>query len=351
MTSPPVPTAPPVPTGPSLTGIGVLLPNLDELPIGVTIDLARRAEAAGFDAVVTGEIAGPEAMALLAAISQHTTRVTLGTSVISTFTRSPALAAMGFATLESLAPGRVFAGVGSGSSTIVRDWHGLPYEKPLAHARMFIEQLRAALGGERIGEASTELATSTFRVMPAGQRHVPIVLAALHPGMLRLAGALADGVMLAFCPVADVGERVALVREGARAAGRDPDQVAITVSMDAYAGDRYDEALLRFRRFVLQYSVLPTHREAIKGSFPAIDEATARWRDGDRRGALDCVDEATVKRMCAIGSGADVRERVDALRSAGADLVFLHVLGTAAGDEVSAIQTVDAVGATWTARS
>src|ERR1700753_1785021 len=105
---------PPSRTGPSLTGVGVLLPNLDELPIEVSIEIARRAEAVGFDAVVSGEIAGPEAIALLAAISQHTSRVTLGTSVISTFTRSPALAAMGFATLEALAPGRVFAGVGSG---------------------------------------------------------------------------------------------------------------------------------------------------------------------------------------------------------------------------------------------
>ena len=330
---------------PQLTGMAVSLPNLDEVSTDTHIAIARAAEEQNFDAVVTGEIAGPESIAMLAAISQHTDRVVLGTSVISTFTRSAALAAMAFSTLESLAPGRVFAGVGSGSHVIVSGWHGYDFEHPLAKARTFVADLRASLGGERIGRELTELGGSSFRVMPVRERHVPIVLAAMHPGMLRLSGEIADGVMLAFCPPTELAERIALVREGAARVGRDPSEVAITVSMDSYAGDHYDEVLLRLRRFILQYSVLPTHRESIKGSFPDIDEATTRWQAGDRRGALECVDEATVKRICAIGSGQDVLDRVTALRAAGADMVMLHALGRKVGDELSALQTVQAVGA------
>jgi alkanesulfonate monooxygenase SsuD/methylene tetrahydromethanopterin reductase-like flavin-dependent oxidoreductase (luciferase family) len=331
--------------GPALSGLGISLPNLDEVPVGVHLELARVAEDCGLDAVVAGEIAGPEVFALLGAISQNTTRVTLGTAVISTFTRSPALTAMGFSTLESLAPARVFAGVGSASPVIVRGWHGIEFERPLARATAFITDLRTALAGDRIGQTTDELGAPPFRVMPPRERHIPIVLAAMHPGMLRLSGALADGVMLAFCPPAELPGRIAIVREGAAAVGRDPSEVAITVSMDAYAGDHYDEVLVRLRRFILQYSVLPTHRESIKGSFPNIDAATEAWRAGDRRAALDWLDEAVVKRICAIGSGADVVGRVDELRAAGADLVVLHTLGRQVGDELSALQTVRAVGA------
>jgi alkanesulfonate monooxygenase SsuD/methylene tetrahydromethanopterin reductase-like flavin-dependent oxidoreductase (luciferase family) len=330
--------------GPHLSGLGVILPGLDEIPAAVHVQIARTAEDAGFDAVGAGEVAGPEAFALLGAMSQGTRRIALGTTVISTFTRSPALAAMAFSTLHDLAPGRVFAGVGSGSAGI-NSWHNVAFDKPLAKAREFVIGLRAALGGERLGSGVGELGTSSFRVMPPAVRHVPIVLAAMHPGMLRLAGAIGDGVFLAFCPVIELPNRIALVREGARAVGRDPAEVKVVVTMDAYAGDHYDEVLVRLSRFVLQYSVLPTHRESIKGSFPDIDSATEAWQAGDRKAALACVDEATVKRICAIGTGSDVLGRVRELQAAGADLVTLHTLGRGVGDELSAIQTITAVGA------
>ena len=313
--------------------------------MGALLELAQVAEDLGYDSTVCGEIAGPDAFTLLGAIAARTSRMNLGTSVISTFTRSPALAAMSFATLHDLAPGRVFAGVGSGSATIVEGWHGLTFQKPLVRARAYITDLRAALAGERIGTRTEGLATPAFRVMPSRERHVPIVLAAMHPGMLRLSGAIADGVILAFCPVEEVASRAALVREGAVEAGRDPDDIAIIVSQNAYVGEHYDEVMLQLRRFILQYAVLPTHRASIEGSFPEIDAATAAWRTGDRRGALGFVTEATVQKICAIGTADEVRQRITDLRSAGTDLVVLHALGRHQGDELSAAETLQALGA------
>ena len=329
---------------PRLTGVGVSLPVQDELPARVHVELAAAAEEFGYQATVCGEIAGPEAFALLGAIANQTSRMTLGTAIISTFTRSAALAAMGFATLDDLHPGRVFAGVGSGSATIVEGWHGGSFEHPLARARSFIGDLRAALAGERIGTPTDALATPSFRVMPTRDRDVPIVLAAMHPRMLELSGAIADGVLLAFCPVTEVAERAAVVRRGAVAAGRDPDDIAIIVSQNAYAGTHHDEVMIRLRRFILQYSVLPTHRASIEGSFPQIDAATEAWRAGDRRAALGFVTEPTVEAICAIGDGPDIIARVDDLHAAGADLVVLHTLGRAIGDTESAFETLAAIG-------
>jgi alkanesulfonate monooxygenase SsuD/methylene tetrahydromethanopterin reductase-like flavin-dependent oxidoreductase (luciferase family) len=261
-----------------LRGVGLSLPVQDELAPADIVDLAVDAERMGFGLVVCGEIAGPEVFALLGAVAARTSTISIGTAIISFYTRSAALAAMGFSTLDHLAPGRVFAGVGSGSSIIVEGWHGRRFDAPLRTARSFIADLRAALHGERIGAADPSLGAPPFRLTPTGAHPMPVVLAAMHPGMLRLAGAVADGVLLAFCPVGEVAARAAVVRQGAVDAGRDPAEVAVMTSLNAYAGPEEDRAMLRFRRFVLQYAVLPTHRASIERSFPAIDDATEAGR-------------------------------------------------------------------------
>ncbi len=104
-----------------------------------------------------------------------------------------------------------------------------------------------------------------------------MIIGPFNPGMTRLAGEIADGVLLAWAPLDELAERVALVHEGAERAGRDPASVEIGLYVQAYAGPRVDDAIERFRRLVLEYAVRPTHRAAFVGSFPEIDRATALW--------------------------------------------------------------------------
>ena len=88
-----------------------------------------------------------------------------------------------------------------------------------------------------------------------------------------LARGVADVAFLTWTPPAEYGPKIALVREGAREAGRDPDEVGIAASFWAYAGDRGDEARERLRRCVLQYAMVPTHRPSFRGSFAGLDAA------------------------------------------------------------------------------
>jgi probable F420-dependent oxidoreductase len=318
--------------------LGVSIPVEEELPLGRLVEFGVAAEQSGFDTVLTGEVQGPEAMVLLGALAARTERVTLGTGIVPMQTRTPALIGMGFASLESLAPGRVWAGLGVSSPLVVERWHGRTFEKrSLEYVREFIPQLRQALDRERM--------ESGFRLTLHLENRIPIVLAAMKPKMIQLAGEIADGVLLTWCPPAEAPARVALVREGAERAGRDPDELLIAITYFGYAGPDTDEALERMRRFVVQYATVPTHRESFRGAIPHLDELGETWARGDRKGALAMVDDDAVRAICAVGTPEAVAERGREFAAAGVDLPIMVVVGARVGDSDGPMTTIQSVGA------
>lgn len=94
------------------------------------------------------------------------------------------------------------------------------------------------------------------------------------------------------------------------------------------------------RRVVLQYAMVPTHQASFRGSFPALDEAAAAWRSGDRQAALQLVGEDTVEALCAIGAPETVAGYVRALRAAGVTLPVVLTPGAEPGDVAGARATI-----------
>jgi probable F420-dependent oxidoreductase len=326
--------------------IGVSLPVQEELTAPQYIELARAAEEEGADTVFVGEIAGLECFAALGMLAGATSSIRLASGVVSIYTRSPALTAMGFATVASLAPGRVAAGLGTGSHVVVRDWHGGELIRPRTRMREFIAAFRQALSGHRVNHAGDTLTVSDFRLrIPREGDAIPVLMGSFNASMLRLAGAIADGVILSFCPLDELPGRVADVRAGAIEAGRDPDHLEIALYMSAYAGDEVDAALERFRRLVLQYAVQPTHRAGFAESIPQLERAAALWNSGDRRSAMALIPDEAVLRLCPVGSPADVAARLEATRAAGVTLPVLAPQSLSTGDVQTPLQTIHAVAA------
>ena len=176
--------------------VGVTLPVEDGLPAGEYVELAQLAERSGYDAVLAGEVAGPEVFSLLGMIAARTSSIRIGSGIVGCYARPPALTAMGFATLASCAPGRVIAGLGASSPIIVEGWYGRPFGQPVATVREFIAVLRQALSGTRVSFAGRALRSDGFRATMPPPSPVPVLLAAMNPAMLRLAGQAADGVFL-----------------------------------------------------------------------------------------------------------------------------------------------------------
>jgi alkanesulfonate monooxygenase SsuD/methylene tetrahydromethanopterin reductase-like flavin-dependent oxidoreductase (luciferase family) len=255
-------------------------------------------------------------------------------------TRSVPLTAMGFATLASAAPGRVFAGVGTSSPAVVEGWHGLEMPRPVAIAREYLPALRRALAGERLTADGEYVRSRGFRLTLAPAT-VPIVLAAINPRMLRLAGELADGVLLTWGTDEELAAKVGAVRDGARAAGRDPAEVRTLAVVYAYAGPRTAEARERLRRFLTLYASLPTHRASFRGALD-LDEFAARWEAGDRAGAAALVDDEVIDRTTAFGSPERVAARVRDLWAAGVEVPLLMTIGAAPGDAEGICTTIEA---------
>lgn len=324
--------------------VAITMPVEDGLSIGWLADLVVNAEQAGIDTALVGEVAGPEVFATLGAMAARTERIRLGSGIVAAYTRSPALTAMGFATLASLAPGRIVAGIGASSPIVVGRWHGGDFEKPLATVREFIGLLRAALSGERLKHDGPRFRSNGFRLdLPAVD--VPVWLGAINPRMLALAGELADAAFMTWCPPSEVAAKREIAHAAAAGAGRNPADVSTTLSFWAYAGPDPEQALERMRRQVLAYSMVPTHQPAFVGTFENLPAVAEAWQKGDRAGALSMVSDETVLAQCALGADA-LTERIDAYRDAGVDLPIVLLTGAHVGDDVGPQATVDALSET-----
>ena len=321
--------------------VGVSIPVEEGLPVGRLVELARTAERCGYDTVVAGEVAGPDVFALLAAIAVATERVTIGTGVVPMGTRPVGLLAMGFQTLASLAPGRVIAGVGVSSPTVIEQWYGRKFAPPIAYVKEFLPAFRQALDGEKLELEGEHVRSKGFRTtLPRGPR-IPVVVGAMRPGMVGLAGELADGAFLTWCPPDEAAERVELLRAGARRAGRDPDDLLVMASFFGYAGPEIDAARERMRRYVLQYASVSTHRDSFAGSIPNLEDVEAAWQAGERGRALELISDESVDLLAPLGADAIAR-RVRDLHAAGIDLPIMVTTAARPGDGDGPLATIEA---------
>lgn len=321
--------------------VAITMPVEDGLPIGWLTDLVVDAEQAGIDTALVGEVAGPEVFATLGAMAARTERIRLGSGIVAAYTRSPALTAMGFATLASLAPGRVVAGIGASSPIVVGRWHGADFEQPLATVREFIGLLRTALAGEKLNHDGPRFRSKGFRIdLPPVE--VPIWLGAINPRMLAMAGEIADAVFMTWCPPSEVHPKRAIVDDAAAQSGRNPGDVATVLSFWAYAGPDTEQALERMRRQVLAYSMVPTHQPAFVGTFENLPEVAEAWHNGDRAKALSLVPDEAVLAQCTLGPDM-LGERIGAYRAVGVDLPTVLLTGAHVGDDVGPQATVDAL--------
>jgi len=290
---------------------------------------ARLAEDVGFSlvGVADSQSVFRELYATMALCAQATRRVLIGPSVTNPITRHPAVAASGIATIDEVAPGRAFFGIGSGDSAILN-----LAERPatLADMRAYVEAVRRL---QAKGEAEWRGRTARLTWAP---RAVPIYLSAEGPRTLELAGEIADGVIV------NVGLEPALVRDavahvhaGARKVGRDPSAVDLwtlvraNVTDDVAAG--IDEIRMELAsnahhvfRFTLEGKHVPGElADAIgrvqKGYQPAAHEALGASPNARLLEAEPALRAYLAERFAAVGPAAVCADKLRGVVEAGID--------------------------------
>lgn len=276
--------------------------------------LVRRAEAAGYDDLWTGETAGADGFTPLALAAAWTRRMRLGTGVVNPFTRGPAVLAQHAAALADASGGRFVLGLGSSSNVIVEHWNGVPFERPLSKMRDTVAALRPVLAGER--------GPGGFRLETAPAHPVPIVLAALRGRMLGLAAEVADGAFTNFLPLSGA-RRVA---DAFGAPGKE------LVCRFFCIPKPPEEGLATAKFMFAAYGTVPVYAAFFRwlGWGERLEGMLEAWQAGDRRRALELVPEDLVREIFVFGSPERQRARLEEFAAAG---ITTFVLTPIAGPE------------------
>jgi probable F420-dependent oxidoreductase len=292
---------------------GLTLP-LPSLPLRQHAELVRRAEAAGYTDLWSGETQGPDGFTPLALAATWTERARLGTGVVGVFTRGPALLAQQAAALTDASDGRFVLGIGASSDRIVEGWNEMPFSKPLTKISNTLEFLRAAFSGQR---------TSTgFKLEQPPTEPTPIVLAALRGKMLRLAVEKADGAFTNFLPLAAL-PKITDQLEGA------PQGFELLCRFFCLPGERDQvEPLARF--MFASYVTVPVYEEFFRwlGYGDRIDEMAAAWKAKDREAAVAAAPWELIEDTFVFGAPEQMRERLEAFVAGGITLPVLTPITT-----------------------
>jgi probable F420-dependent oxidoreductase len=289
-------------------------------------EIAQEAERRGYTDAWSYEADGLDCFSALAPVALAGT-LRLGTAIANVFTRGPATLAMSAAGVADLAPGRFCLGVGAGSQPIVEAWNGGRFAMPATRVRETVQVVRAALSGQRVVFRGKTLTVDGFRLTRPPAEPVPIYVAALRPGMLKVAGEVADGVILNWLAAADVPRVVGIVREAAAAAGRDPGAVEITARLLVNADPPGPESDTGVRRHVTAYLNVPVYRayQEWLGRGAELGPMWQAWERGDRKAAVAAVPARVMDDLILRGAMPEIRAHVERYLAAGIDTAFLQV--------------------------
>lgn len=286
------------------------------ISVGKSLETAMQrvesAERLGYESVYVTHIADRDSVTTLMAYASRTERVRLGTGVMPIYSRTPVATAQSFATLDEFSGGRAVIGLGIAHRPTVEHWYGQTIDKPLREMREYAGIVRAILRGEDPPQG--EKFRSAFHFMGYEPRpDIPLYLAGLSPKMLRLAGALGDGVVLWLCTPDYVRDVVVpAVSEGRERAGKPLDGFDIVAAVPAAITGEPDEARGRLRNGLVSYFSLPFYRAMLERS--GFGEDIAGFDRGMQEGGPDAATESIsdefLGTLAAVGSKAEATATV-----------------------------------------
>ena len=283
--------------------------------LGQAVELARRADALGYESVWVTHGVGRDALLTLAAYAHAAPRVGLGTGVIPIYPRHPVLLAQEALTLSDLSGGRLRLGIGVSHRPSMEAGLGLAIKDPLAEMREYVTVLRGALTG-RVEHTGPRYQVAWQSGLPKLPPAPPVLLAGLAPRMIELAGEIADGVVLWLCaPEYIRQEALPAIKRGRARAGKPLEGFEVVASVPAALTVDAPAGVAQFKAELTRYLALPFYRTMlVKSGFAA--EVAAY----DRAPRADNVPDRLAAALGAVGDFAVLRDFVAAHRAAGVTL-------------------------------
>src|SRR6266511_1841548 len=247
----------------------------------------------------------------------------LGSAIAPAATRGPALLAMSAAAMAEAAPGRFALGIGASSQTIVEQWNAASFEQPFRRTRDTLRFVRRALAGERIDEAFDTFTVRGFRLTRVPEVPPPLLLAALRPGMLRLAGREADGAITNLLAAGDVPKVAAELHS--RGQGKE-----LVARLFVCPTEDLDHVRKVGRRLLSTYLNVPVYAEFHRwlGRGAVLAPMWSAWAAGDLRAASAAVPDEVVDELLVHGTPERCRAHLERYVAAGITTPVLALLPT-----------------------
>lgn len=307
----------------------------DGLPLHAHKEALQEAERLGYTDAWSYEIDGVDCFTPLALAAAWTEKLFLGTAIANTYTRAPLALAISANGIAEAAPDRFALGIGAGSSVIVEQWGGVPFDMPYRKVRDVNRMVQEMLRGDKVVSEMETTRSNGFRLSRKLAPSPKVYIAALRERMLRLAGAESDGVIINWLSADDVPKCVAAVRKGAEKAGRDASRIEVVCRIFVCMTDNEGLIDMLGRRMIAAYLNVPVYAAFHEwlGRGPALQGMWDQWQAGDRKAASAAIQPRTIEELLVYGDAETCRRKIQAYVENGVTVPVLNFIPLAGDPE------------------
>lgn len=306
-------------------------------PRGVqqTIEMAKWAEGEGYDDLWFADSSGVDALTTAAAVALNTERCRIGTAIIPVFSRTPAVLASTAHVLHQLSGGRFILGLGSSSQTMMENWHGQKFEKPLTRVKETTQLIKTMLTGAKTDFQGDTVSSKGYRQLPLEEGAQPVYMAALRSKMLEAAAEFSDGVILNLFPKDSLPKMMEHIKIGAERAGKKLEDIEIVCRHQIIVTDDKDNARNFIRAAFAPYYATPVYNAFLAWSGYEEVAQTIRegWAAKDREKTTSALDDQLVDDIAILGTQEECQDRV---REYGEMGITTHIVSCVSPKETMA---------------
>lgn len=321
---------------------GITVP-FDE-PLHTQAESFKELADLGYTDFWSSEADGTDGFTPLILASQWVPDVRLGVAIIPAFTRGPAVMAQHIASICEAAPGRFVMGLGTSSNVIVERWNGISFDEPYRRTRDMTRFLRQALTGEKVTHSYDTFEVNGFTLRRVPEIQPKILIAALRQGMLRLAGREGDGAIINWLSATDVltvkphvdGTHAGPV--GQSGSGKLAEPKELVARIFVCPSPNASEVRAGFKRAIAAYLNVPVYADFHRwlGRGERLAAMWKCWEEGDRKGALEAIDDRLVDELLVHGPPEACREHIDRYHQNGVTTSAISIMAFGGIDPMAA---------------
>jgi len=299
------------------------------------VERVKVAEDLGVESAWVAEAWGRDAFSMLTQLALATSKIQLGTAIVNVFSRTPAVLAMTFGTLDELSGGRAIIGLGSSGVNVIEHWHGVPFEKPATRLREYVQVIDMIMRQERLNYDGKifHLHRGFTMQFPTHRDHVPTYIASITPKSMAQTGEIADGWIPIYWPKDKIESGVAMIMEGAAKAGKTRADITVAPSivMQITEAGTAEQIRMQARAPIAFYvGRMGTYyyEMLIRNGFEdEVNKIRAGWEARDPRAAAAGVSDRMLDQTAVVGPLERCKEDLDERRALGVDLPLIQMPG------------------------